>query len=279
MIPVAVFAWRRPDVLARTVEALRHERIPLLVAFSDGPRDAADRAGVRAVREVLRGVDWCPVEIVERDANLGLGRSVRAGVGHVLARHESAIFLEEDIVCRPGTYAYLGAALRHYAADERVVSVTGWTHPMIAPEVSGPYFDGKGECWAWGTWRRAWAGADRPALDIMRDCAGRGIDVERYGSDMPKMAAEAAPRNLWAVGWWYHHMLTGGLCLRPPRSLCEHEGWDDLATTAHPTGLRWRNPPLGPCPPVPREWPEPVEHPDCPDLWRAAIDDPCPSPR
>jgi hypothetical protein len=145
---------------------------------------------------------------------------------------------------------------------------------MITPSVTGPYFDGKGECWVWGTWRRAWAGADRPALDIMRDCAARGIDIERYGSDMPKMAAEAAQRNLWAVGWWYHHMLTGGLCLRPPYSLCEHLGWDDRATTTVPEAAVWRNPAPRPCPAVPPQWPEPAEHPDCHRLWRTAIGDP-----
>ncbi|MDI1465401.1 glycosyltransferase [Catellatospora sp. KI3] len=274
MIPVVVFAFRRPDLLSQTLLALRAERIPRLIAFSDGPRDHRDAAGVRAVRQVLRGVDWCPVEVVERERNLGLGKSVRAGVSQVLSGHESAIFLEDDLVCQPGTYAYLSAALRHYADDERVFSVTGWTHPMITPRVAAPYFDGKGECWVWGTWRRAWTGADRPAAEIMRDCAASGIDLERYGSDMPKMAAEAGPRNLWAVGWWYHHLLHGALCLRPPHSLSEHLGWDDRATTTSPEAARWRNPALRPCPPVPGRWPEPIEHPDCPRLWRIAVGDP-----
>lgn len=112
---------------------------------------------------------------------------------------------------------------------------------------------------------------DRPADRIMRDCAALGIDPARYGRDMPKMAAEAERKNLWAVGWWYHHMLAGGLCLRPPWSLGEHTGWDARATTTTPTALRWRNPPLRSAPPLPADWPRPVEHPDCAPLWRAAV--------
>jgi hypothetical protein len=277
VIPVVVFAFRRPDLLDLTLAALRAEQgIPLLIAFSDGPRDHADNAPVAAVRRLLRSVSWSTVRLVEHPVNLGLGRSVIAGISSVLARYEAAIVVEEDLVCLPGTYDYLAAALRHYRSDRRVMSVTGWTHPRITPPALAgqPYFDGKGECWVWGTWRRAWHGMDRPALDIMRDCASRGIDIERYGSDMPKMAAEAGPRNLWAVGWWYHHMLDGGLCLRPPSSMCEHTGWDDRASTTVPAAAVWRNPPLADSPVIPSRWPEPAEHPDCPALWRAAVGDP-----
>jgi hypothetical protein len=276
MIPVVLFAYRRPDLLERALDALAREPVPLLIAYSDGPREPGDEVPVAAVRRLLRAVDWCPVQVVERRANLGLGRSVITGVTEVLARHEAVLVTEDDLVVVPGTYSYLVAALRHYARDLRVMSVTGWTHPRITPPGLGtqPYFDGKGECWIWGTWPRAWRGMQRPAMDIMRDCASRGVDIRRYGSDLPKMAAEAAPRNLWAVGWWYHHMLHGGLCLRPPRSLSEHIGWDDRATTTVPAAAVWRNPPLRQPPPVPAAWPDPAEHPDCPRLWRAAIGDP-----
>jgi Glycosyl transferase family 2 len=276
VIPVVVFAFRRPDLLEQTLDSLRHEPVPLLIAFSDGPRDRCDEAPVAAVRKLLRTVNWCPAQVVERHANLGLGHSVVDGVTRVLARYEAVIVIEDDLVVVPGTYEYLAASLRHYEQDQRVISVTGWTHPRITPAGLGeqPYFDGKGECWVWGTWPRSWRGMHRPALDIMRDCAGRGIDIRRYGSDMPKMAAEAAPRNLWAVGWWYHHMLHNGLCLRPPRTLSEHTGWDDRATTTVPAAAVWRNPPLIRRPDIPAPWPDPAEHPDCPRLWRTAIGDP-----
>jgi hypothetical protein len=276
MIPAVLFAFRRPDLLEQTLAALRQEPVPLLIAFSDGPRDGSDEAPVAEVRRLLHAVDWCQVKVVERRGNLGLGRSVVAGVTSVLAEHEAVLVFEDDLIVVPGTYEYLALALRHYAKDQRVMSVSGWTHPRVTPQgLDGqPYFDGKGPCWVWGTWPRAWQGMDRPALAIMEECADRGLDTERYGSDMPKMAAEAAPRNLWAIGWWYHHILHEGLCLRPPRTLSEHTGWDDRATTTVPEALAWRNPPLVPRPAVPLRWPEPAEHPDCRRLWRIATGDP-----
>lgn len=274
MIPVVLLAFGRPDLLSQTLESLRANGVARIVAFSDGPRGPQDEPEVEQVRQLLRSVRWCPIDVCERPTNLGLGRSVVDAVTRTLADHEAVIVMEDDLVCQPGAYDYLCSALAHYADDHRVMSVTGWTHPRITPTDVGtlPYFDGKGECWIWGTWRRCWNGMQRPAAHIMDDCATAGIDIERYGSDMPKMAAEARARNLWAVGWWYHHLLHAGLCLRPPYSIGEHIGWDKRATTTTPQALAWRNPPLRPCPPIPSDWPEPREHPDCRALWRAAVE-------
>ena len=274
-IPVALFAYRRPDTLQRTLECFRADGVPLLYIFSDGPRDARDADDVRRVRALIRSIDWCECIVEESPTNLGLGVSVKRGVSAVLRRHRAVIVFEDDIISVRGAYRYLTAALRQYTDDARVMSVTGWTHPRIVPGDVGdrPYFDGKGECWAWGTWARAWEGMDEPALSIMRDCQRLGIDIEKYGTDMPKMADEAAQKNLWAVGWWYHHMRRQGLCLRPPWSMAEQICWDpDRSTTTIPEMTAWANPPLQACPPIPAEWPEPHEHPLCAPLWRAAID-------
>lgn len=274
-VPVVVFAYNRPDLLARTLRSLRRQAVPSLYAFSDAPRTAADAHGVMASRRLLRSIDWCPMHLVERDQNLGLGASVVDGVTRVLCDHDAAVVMEDDLFLIDGAYQYVVAALDHYRGDQRVMSIGGWTHPRILPrDLNGrPYFDGKAGCWAWATWRRSWDGMGRPATEVMRQCADRGIDVARYGSDMPKLAAEAARKNLWAITWWYLHFLRGGLCLRPPHSLVEHLGWDGRGVTTTPDMIGWLNPPLRPCPLIPAEWPEPREHPDCPHLWRAAAGD------
>jgi hypothetical protein len=50
--------------------------------------------------------------------------------------------------------------------------------------------------------------------------------------------------------------------------MVEHIGFDAQATNADDGG-KLANPPLKPCPPIPSEWPRPVEHPQCPKLaWR-----------
>lgn len=271
-IPVALFAYNRPDLLDRTIESLRGNSVPRIYAFSDGPKSAEHEPSVQAVKARLRAIDWCDVILYERSTNLGLGRSILDGVGRVLQEHEAVLVFEDDLVCVPGAYRYLVSALLHYWDDPRVLSVTGWTHPQIAPSGLNdmPYFDGRAECWVFGTWARSWKNLEEPALERLRRHPASNLRFDWHGTDIPKLAAEERAKNLWSPRWLYHHLLLGGLCLRPPWSLVEHLGFDERATTSA-GAWDWANPPLASCPPLPSRWPEPVEHPDCAPLWRRAV--------
>lgn len=272
VIPVILFAYARPWHLRRTLACLRENQVSLIYAFSDGPRTPDKAPLVAQVLEILRGIDWCEVVLCEREENWGLGRSILAGVTEVLSKHEMCIVFEDDLICVPGTYQYLAAALHQYKDDPRVMSVTGWTHPLVTPNdvTDQPYLDGRAECWVWGTWARAWQGMERDAKSLMLACEAQGGDRNKYGSDLPAMAEVELQRNIWAVRWLYHHILLGGLCLRPPWSMVEHIGFDAQATNAGSAG-QWANPPLRPCPPLPSAWPAAHEHPACAALHRQAV--------
>ena len=275
-VPVALFAYNRPDCLARVLECLKRDRVPLIYAFSDGPRHAGHAAGVEAVRKMLRSVDWCRLVLTERKINYGLGKSLVSGITGTLEKHEMVIVHEDDLITSPGTYAYMSAALRHYRKRSKVMSVTAWTHPRVTPgDIAGqPYFDGRAECWVWGTWRRAWSGMESTdAMSLVEECRARDLDPCRYGDDLLEMAQTEHQRNIWAVRWLYQHLVRGGLCLRPPHSLSEPIGIGAEATNTTDNGP-WAAAPLQPCPAIPESWPEPKRHPDCPQLWRAAVNPP-----
>jgi len=263
-IPIIIFAYARPDHLRQTLDCLRENQVPLIYAFSDGPRTPEKAPAVAQVRDMLRAIDWCEVILCERESNLGLGRSVLTGVTEVLGKQEAAIIFEDDLICVPGTYAYLCAALEQYQDDDRVMSITGWTHPLVTPDdvTVLPYFDGRAECWVWGTWARTWHGMEIDAKTLMEQCKDQGIDIYRYGADLVNMAKAELRQNIWAVRLLYLHILKKGLCLRPPWSMVEHIGFDANATNA--SNESWlKNPPLKPSPPIPSQWPVPVENADC----------------
>jgi len=271
-IPVVLFAYARPVHLGRALASLRANGVPLIHAYADGSKGPADAAPVAATRALLHGIDWAEVRIIERAGNLGLGRNVLEGVSEMAARHDAFIVWEDDLVAVPGTYAWMSAALDRYSEDERVMSVTAWTHPRVTPGDLGgqPYFDARAECWVWGTWARAWRGmADATALEMLAAAARRGAAADAVGSDLPRMARAEARKNIWAVRWLYHHLAGGGLCLRPPWSMVEHIGFDASATHAA-AATEWANAPLRAAPPPPPRWPEPREHPECRRLWREA---------
>ncbi|MCX6951938.1 MAG: hypothetical protein NTV51_07205 [Verrucomicrobia bacterium] len=272
VIPVVLFAYARPRHLAEVLRCLRENRVPLIYAFADGAKGVGDAALVAETRALRRAVVWAAVRLPERAENLGLGRNVLAGVGEVAAKHGAFIVWEDDLIAVPGTYAWVGAVLRRFANDARVMSVTAWTHPRVTPAGVGqePYFDARAECWVWGTWARSWRGmAEETARRKLAAAEERGLAADAYGADLPAMARDEQRKNIWAVRWLYHHFEHGGLCVRPPWSMVEHIGFDAGATNAGGAGS-WANPPLRTAPPVPAVWPEAKEHPECRELWQNA---------
>jgi putative methyltransferase (TIGR04325 family) len=271
-VPVVLFAYARPTHLRRSLACMRENQVPLIYAFADGPKSGADASQVDATRAVLRGIDWCEVRLTERVDNFGLGRNVIAGVTEVVARHNRFIVWEDDLICVPGAYAWLCAALEHYENDARVMSVTAWTHPRVTPPAIGdaPYFDARAECWIWGGWARSWQGmANETAEEKFALVDQRGLPRDAYGADLLSMAQIETRKNIWAVRWLVHHLARGGLCVRPPWSMVEHIGFDAAATHAS-AEHGWANPTLRAAPPIPKSWPEPIEHPACRALWQSA---------
>lgn len=271
-IPVVLFAYARPAHLARVLACLRENAVPLIYAYADGEKGPADAERVGNVRALLCAVDWCEVRLTERRNNIGLGASVLAGVSEVAAKHDAFIVWEDDLICVPGTYAWVSAALRSYKDDRRVMSVSAWTHPRVTPANIGdqPYFDRRADCWVWGAWARSWRGmTNETALSKMHATEARGLARDSYGSDLPEQAAGERKRNVWAVRWLYHHLQNEGLCLRPPWSMVEHIGFDISASNAA-GAVEWANPPLRKAPAIPANWPIPAEHPACRNLWTEA---------
>jgi hypothetical protein len=271
VIPVALFAYARPELLARVLECLRANSVPLIYAFADGAKGAGDAARVAESRHLLRSIDWCEVRLTEREENLGLGRNILSGVSEVAAQHEAFVVWEDDLICVPGTYRWMCAALRHYAGNERVMSVSAWTHPRVTPlDTTAPYFDGRADCWVWGAYARSWRGMmEQTAWEKLAVAAKQGLAADAYGADLPAMADVELQKNIWAVRWLSHHLAHCGLCLRPPWSMVEHIGFDANATNAG-AATDWANPPLRPAPPIPDDWPESREHTECRRLWSVA---------
>jgi hypothetical protein len=270
-IPVVLFAYARPEHLKRTLACLRENNVPLIFAFADGPKMSDVEPRVREVREMLHRVDWCEIHVVEREKNLGLGKSILTGVSEIFKKYEMFVVFEDDLICVPGTYDYLCAALEHYKDDSKVMSVTGWTHPLTTPRniTDQPYFDGRTDCLVWGSWKRAWQGMEHDTLSMIEECNRRGIDIYRYGADLVEMAREEGKRNIWAVRFSYLHILKSGICLRPPYSLVQHIGYDaDSANVKSIQDYKWHVELPETCPPIPITWPPAHENPECPELWQ-----------
>ena len=240
LAPVVLFAFNRPTHLERTLEAVLLDplaaRTPL-IAFSDGPSADRDVELVEQVRRLLKGVrGFASIEVVERPRNLGLARSVIAGVTEVLGAHGRAVVLEDDLVVSPRFLGFMNDLLRSYAEEERVFSVTGYNYPSRLVNVPSDYlysiyFAHRASSWGWGTWKDRWSQVDWEVGDFeqfSKDGRARRR-FERGGADLSEMLEDqmAGRVDSWAIRWCYASFRLGRVNAYPVKSLVTNIGLDD----------------------------------------------------
>ncbi len=239
-IPVILFAFNRPDKLERVLEALKPQGVEHLIIFVDGPRNEADMEQVEQCRGIAKQVNWAKTELCFGKENRG-SYGLKDNISHVFAKHESAIFVEDDCLPMPGFYSFISQALERYQFNARVFSISGYQpieykylKHLTASVVSSPRFTMTG----WATWRDRWQFV-LPYLwkfwELFRD-AREGPDIA--GHDLPKIVS-------WGLGkferaWDWEVVLTtlwlGKVHILPAKGKILNIGMDGSGLhPGHPT--------------------------------------------
>lgn len=237
--PVALFIFKRPDHVRRTIASLQacigYEESPIVV-FADGPAGPRDIPGVERARAVARSLLGDRATLVERDANLGLDRSIIEGVTDVCARYGEVVVVEDDLVVAPGFLQFLNRGLRRYEDEPRVMQVSG--HMFDVPALRDhdeAILLPMTTSWGWATWRRAWGQFDliahRWRERLADEPTRRRFDLDGHFAYSRMLAREMArPLPAWDIRWYYSVFVRGGLGLFPPRTLVVNAGFDGSGT-------------------------------------------------
>lgn len=264
---IAVFAYNRPDHLARTLGALAQNDLALesrVTVFCDGPREPGGREAktifgesredetgrsLEEVRAVARGADgFRSVEVVERPTNLGLAQSLITGISDTLREHESIIVLEDDLTTVPYFLRFMNEGLERYREEARVISVCGYRFP-VEGSLPDAFFLPGAFCWGWGTWRDRWALYEKDSREALRKVVERDLiyDFDFKGSDPLTKILHLSlfPENRvdsWALRWMATACLKRKISLYPGLSLVRNEGFDH--TGRHAKGHQHFNSPM-----------------------------------
>ncbi|QJW88009.1 glycosyltransferase [Spirosoma taeanense] len=235
LAPIVLFAYKRPHELQRTLQALQANHLApysQLYVFVDGPSQPTDVAKVEQVRQLVAGIEgFAGVVRVIREANLGCAASVIAGVSEVLARHDSVIVVEDDIVTAPNFLDFMNQALIQYAAQKNVYSIGGYTFPFRKPTdyKADGYFFGRHCAWGWGIWADRWQTIDWAVQDFhafMNDAAQRRA-FSQSGDDLVRMLRRTMEGELdaWDIRLCFHLFRQGATTLYPTVSKVENIGF------------------------------------------------------
>lgn len=243
--PIALFAYNRLQHLRLTVEALQKNELASqsdLFFYSDASKGDSDRNGVEEVRHYLRTVSgFRRVNIVERETNFGLARSIISGVTELVNSFDRVIVLEDDMVTSPHFLRYMNEALDLYEHEERVASIHGYLYPL-AKRLSDTFFLKGADCWGWATWRRGWALFEPDGRKLLTALHERGLEKRfDYQGAYPymKMLKDqiSGKNDSWAIRWYASALLENKLTLYPGRSLVRNIGTDDSGTHCADTSV------------------------------------------
>ncbi len=238
LAPVILFAYSRPEHTRLTVQGLLSNPEAAqtdLVVYSDAPAREAAAPAVREVRAYLRTIEgFHSVTVIEQPSNLGLARSIIAGVSEQLAIHGCAIVMEDDLVVSPYFLSYMNEGLRRYADDERVASIHGYSYPA-AGELPEAFFLRGADCWGWATWSRAWRHfqPDGRVLATQLEQQGlvRQFDLDGKYPYFRMLRQQIAGKvDSWAIRWHASAYLANMLTLYPGRSHVVNIGADGSGT-------------------------------------------------
>ncbi|MEN9352751.1 MAG: hypothetical protein RL318_76 [Fibrobacterota bacterium] len=242
--PIALFAYQRPDHLARAIASLLQNPEASssdLYVFSDGPKSEAHRPGVEAVRSLLKNITgFRSVTITEREENLGLANSIIRGVTSVVNEYGQIIVLEDDLIVSRNFLAFMNDGLNRYRENENVASIHGYCYPLEDKSLPDTFFIRGADCWGWATWKESWQEFEADGrLLLERLESGRHCDDFDFGGSFPyvnMLKDQIAGKNdSWAIRWYASAYLNARLTLYPRESLTENIGLDGSGSHCQPS--------------------------------------------
>ena len=259
--PMVVFAYNRPDHLQKTLDALRKNvgvAESELHIFCDGPKENATpetRARIERVREIARASQFAKSTTVHvQEKNRGLANSVINGVASVLACHERAIVVEDDLETSPGFLRFMNLALDFYENYPNVFSIGGHSYGRRALKIPADYphdvfVSPRGCSWGYATWRDRWERVNWQDATAWEEClasAAQSAAFDRGGADLTKMLRQHIEGKIdsWFIRFLFAHYKHRAVSILPCDTLVRNTGCDGSgvhcdATTAREEVGEW----------------------------------------
>ena len=232
--PVAVFGYNRPDLLERVLRSLSMNILAKdtqVYIFLDGPRGTDNVSTLMEVRNVAeQEYGFRNIQIISRESNFGLAKSIKAGIDHVFSLHDQIIVVEDDLVLAPGFLKFMNESLDFYKTHMKVASIHGYQYPLSEP-IENPVFLRGADCWGWGTWKSRWETVSFNSTQLIKELVDRDLVNDfNLSGNMPYFEMlkklERGEIDSWAICWHASMFLSDSFTLFPPRSLVQNEGND-----------------------------------------------------
>lgn len=249
--PIALFVYNRLELTKQTITQLLTNTLAYetdLYIFSDGGKDDASWAEVKAVREYLHELEkesesrhlFKSITITERPCNYYLERNIIEGINEVFTKHETIIVLEDDIFVSEFFLDYMNTSFNIYKDEKKVMHISGFSnldlineHPLLvydnpySDKINETYFTPHMSGWGWGTWRDRWQEHFKHFKSEKEALEGLTPEIQdkmQYGGNFPCLNSLKKDPIPWDICWEIAIYKADGLCLTPGHTTVRNIG-------------------------------------------------------
>lgn len=236
--PIAIFCYKKIDILKRTVEALlcnNESKESVCYFFSDGYKNQEEKKYIDEVRKYIHSIKgFAEIHIVESSLNKGLANSIIDGVNYVVCKYGKIIVVEDDILTSRFFLKYMNSALEIYENDDNVACISGYVYPINTDEQS--FFIRGADCWGWATWMKSWELFNPNGIELFNKLIENNLPAE-FNFDntyqyMHMLKDQIQKKNdSWAIRWYASCFLNNKLCLYPGKTLVQNIGFGSADAT------------------------------------------------
>jgi hypothetical protein len=243
--PIVLFVYNRLDHTKETIDALKNNVLALdsnLIIYSDNYKDGTSIESVQEVRRYIQTVTgFKNIEIIERDHNFGLAKSIIDGVTSVVEKYGTIIVLEDDLVTSKYFLQYMNDALAYYQNNDDVISVHGYMFP-VENNLPETFFLKAAHCWGWGTWKDLWRKFEPDSSKLISVLQEKGLDpifdYNGAGGYWQMLQKQMDPKiDSWAIRWYASAFVANKLTLYPNCSLVNNIGLDSTGMHGKSTNV------------------------------------------
>ncbi len=236
LAPVVLFTYNRLNHLQETISALKRNDLAersMLFIYSDGPKDDTDVLKVNHIRQYLHTITgFYDIQIIEREKNIGLARSIIDGVSNVMQQYGKAIVVEDDLLSAPNFLQFMNTCLNFYKEKSDIFSISGYCPPIAIPATyQHPVFlFYRINSWGWATWSDRWQKVDWNIPDFHSFIQNKELRnlFNRSGKDAVMMLWKQMHNkiNSWAIRFNYAAFKQQAFTIYPTQSKINNLGAD-----------------------------------------------------
>ncbi len=234
MAPILLFVYKRLETTKKVVSFLLKNELAensKIFIFSDGSKNDLDYNKVKEVRKFIRNIKgFKEIEIIERNKNYGLARSIIDGVTQIINDYGKVIVLEDDLITSPYFLKYMNEALEIYKNEERVGAICSNMY-LVRKSLPETFFLNFFDSWGWGTWKDKWELFNSNALELLKEIKDKKLEKDfdfnnSYFFTQLLELQSLGIVNSWAIRWQASLFLSNKLCLFPQKSLVKNIGFE-----------------------------------------------------